>query len=442
MTGKPIHDLRLGIEAFKRDVANDPFAEETVYVGVITFGGEAEFVTKGLIPIGKFRDEFNTESINASGHTNLGQAFNILSKSLDEDFRKSVKGGQKGDWRAIVFVLLGSKPVDGWEEPRSALLSQHRQKILHLVPIGSVVGIEQTLKNIAVGPIVNAGNEAYSLGKVFNWVSQSMFEGELEKALNEQKEVIKMSEQAAGNEQEKTPTQPEISQWKVTQSEGTRRLPVYLLLDTSGSMAGDPIRDVRLGVDAFKEQVANDPFAEETVHVGVITFGEEAEFVTKGLIPIGKFRDEFNTESLSANGGTPLGQALWLLAESLDKDVKASVKGGDKGDWKPLIFILTDGEPTDEWRKPREAILSRQKKKVINLITVGCGPRINQQQLKDISMGSPKGSTFIMGNDSDAFKKFFDWVSQTTSKIAKSISEPDGGEKPTDIDQPPFQYIP
>ncbi len=247
-----------------------------------------------------------------------------------------------------------------------------------------------------------------------------------------------MSEQIAGNEQEKVPTQPETPKWKVTQSEGTHRLPVYLLLDTSGSMAGDPIRDVRLGVETFKEQVANDPFAEETVHVGVITFGEEAEFVTKGLIPIGKFRDEFNTESLSANGQTPLGQALWLLEESLDKDIKAPVKGGDKGDWKPLIFILTDGEPTDEWRKPREAILNRQQKKVINIITVGCGDRINQQNLKEISMGS----AFIMGKDPEAFRKFFDWVSQTTSKIAKSVSQPDGGDKPTDIDPPPFQYVP
>jgi uncharacterized protein YegL len=251
-----------------------------------------------------------------------------------------------------------------------------------------------------------------------------------------------MSEQLTGNDSGNNSTPTENTKWQITQSEGTRRLPVYMLLDTSGSMAGAPIRDVRLGVEAFKEQVVNDPFAEETVHVGVITFGGEATFVTKGLIPIGKFRDEFNTESLAADGQTPLGQALWLLEESLDKDIKAPIKGGEKGDYKPLIFILTDGEPTDEWRKPREAILNRQKKKVINLITVGCGPRINEQTLKDISMGSPKGSTFIMSNDSEAFKKFFEWMSQTTSKIAKSVSQPDGGDKPTDIDQPPFQYIP
>lgn len=246
------------------------------------------------------------------------------------------------------------------------------------------------------------------------------------------------SEQTTGNEQEKVSTQAEDSKWQITISEGVRRLPIYLLLDTSGSMAGEPIQDVRLGVETFQREMGNDPFVEETVYVGVITFGGEAEFVTKGLIPIGKFSDEFNTESISANGQTPLGQALWLLEESLDKDIKSPIKGGEKGDWKPLIFILTDGEPTDEWRKPREVILNRQQKKVINIVTVGCGDRINQQNLKEISLGS----TFIMGKDPESFKQFFDWVSQTTSKIAKSVSKPDGGDKPPDIDQPPFQYVP
>lgn len=246
------------------------------------------------------------------------------------------------------------------------------------------------------------------------------------------------SEQTTENEQEKVSTQAEDIKWQITTSEGVRRLPIYLLLDTSGSMAGEPIQDVRLGVETFQREVGNDPFAEETVYVGVITFGGEAEFVTKGLIPIGKFSDEFNTESISANGQTPLGQALWLLEESLDKDIKSPIKGGEKGDWKPLIFILTDGEPTDEWQKPREVILNRQHKKVINIVTVGCGDRINQQNLKEISLGS----AFIMGKDPESFKQFFDWVSQTTSRIAKSVSKPDGGDNPTDIDQPPFQYIP
>ena len=62
-----------------------------------------------------------------------------------------------------------------------------------------------------------------------------------------------MSEHTAENEQEKVPTQPEAVKWQITTGEGIRRLPVYLLLDTSGSMAGMPIQDVRLGVETFQK---------------------------------------------------------------------------------------------------------------------------------------------------------------------------------------------
>jgi len=249
-----------------------------------------------------------------------------------------------------------------------------------------------------------------------------------------------MSEQAKIDEPVKVITTPETVEMNVAVGEGMRRLPVYLLLDTSGSMAGAPIQALRLGVAQFKKEVDGDPFAKESVYMGVITFGGEAQFVTKGLISFEDFMRDFRPDSLSADGQTPLGQALWLLVESLDKDVKSSVKGGEKGDWKPLVFILTDGEPTDEWREPRQTILDRQTKKVINVITVGCGPRINEQNLKDIAIGP----TFNMNNDNASFKRFFQWVSQSVRAASKAVSQSGGGDKPTNLPPPPdgIQYIP
>ncbi len=245
-----------------------------------------------------------------------------------------------------------------------------------------------------------------------------------------------MSEQVKSDPE----TTPETVEMKVSVGEGERRLPVYLLLDTSGSMAGAPIQALRLGVEQFKKEVESDPFAKESVYMGIITFGGEAEFVTKGLVPFENFSREFRTDSLIANGQTPLGQALWLLVESLDKDIRSSVKGGEKGDWKPLIFILTDGEPTDEWQEPQQVILNRSSKKVINMITVGCGPRINEQNLKDISIGP----TFKMDNDDASFKRFFQWVSQSVRVASKAVSQFGGGDKPADLPPPPdgIQYIP
>ena len=222
----------------------------------------------------------------------------------------------------------------------------------------------------------------------------------------------------------------------VALSEGIRRLPVYLLLDCSGSMEGAPIEAVKRGVETFAQEVLSDTFASQTVVVGVITFGAKVEFVTNGLVPI----EDFQPPDLVAGGLTPLGEALRLLQKSLDTDVKPGSKE-EKGDWKPLVFILTDGMPTDEWQKPREEILNRQQRKVLNVITVGCGPHMNEQNLKAIATGP----TFRMDDSEASFRAFFDWVSQSVISVSRSVSQPGGGEQPTPIPNPDpsiIQYIP
>ncbi len=223
----------------------------------------------------------------------------------------------------------------------------------------------------------------------------------------------------------------------VALSEGVRRLPVYLLLDCSGSMAGAPIEAVRRGVELFVQEVRADPFAGQTVHVGVVTFDSDARMVTNGLVPI----DQFEPPALSASGSTALGKALRVLQQSLDTHVKPAVKGGEKGDWKPLVFILTDGEPTDDWQTPRQEILNRYQRKVLNVITVGCGPHINEQNLKAIAIGP----TFRMDNSEASFKTFFQWVSQSVRSVSKAVSQPGGGEQALALPNPDpqvIQYIP
>src|SRR5690242_20616973 len=71
---------------------------------------------------------------------------------------------------------------------------------------------------------------------------------------------------------------------------GERHLPVYLLLDTSGSMEGAPIESVRQGLELFQREVSTDPFARDVVKVGIITFASDARLVTDGLVPISSFQ--------------------------------------------------------------------------------------------------------------------------------------------------------
>jgi uncharacterized protein YegL len=230
----------------------------------------------------------------------------------------------------------------------------------------------------------------------------------------------------------------------VIRGEGLRRLPVYLLLDCSSSMAGAPIEAVMRGVEHFIQDVSADQFAQETVHIGVITFGGAgAQMVTKtgassesaGLTPIA----EFKAPQLTATGGTPLGAAFRELAQSIDRDVRPTVAGQPKGDWKPLAFILTDGAPTDDWRTARQDIEDRTKSKLLNVISVGCGPGINREKLKAIAIGP----TFVLDEaNGKYFAPFFKWVTQSVQQVSKALSEPGGGERrAAELPPPPPQVV-
>ena len=117
----------------------------------------------------------------------------------------------------------------------------------------------------------------------------------------------------------------------------TRRMPVYLVLDVSGSMAGAPITAVEQGVQLLYNELMNQPQAVEMVNLSVITFASSANQVVP-LSPI----TSFTPPSLTASGATSLGAAFRVLGQSLDREIIPN-SPARKGDYKPLVFLLTDG---------------------------------------------------------------------------------------------------
>lgn len=189
-----------------------------------------------------------------------------------------------------------------------------------------------------------------------------------------------------------------------------RRLPVYLLLDTSGSMTGEPIEQVKNGVQSLVAALRRDPQALETAYLSVITFDSSAQQV----VPLSDLAS-FQAPDLRAAGTTALGPALELVADCAARElVKSSPEV--KGDWKPMIFIMTDGAPDSGW----ERSLARFRSEKWGVI-IGCaiGAMGDRRVLEEIA--GPERVVIMETADSSSFAAFFKWVSASIATGSQRV---------------------
>ena len=188
-----------------------------------------------------------------------------------------------------------------------------------------------------------------------------------------------------------------------------RKMPVYLMLDTSGSMSGDPIEAVKAGVQQLLDDVMDDPRFVEEGHVSVITFNETAQ----QLVPLTPVTG-FQLPTFQAGGRTSLGAGLRLLEQCVDTELRKST-ATVKGDCKPLIFLMTDGLPTDEWASTAQEL---RAKKIGRIVACAAGAAANSTVLTEIT-----NEVFHLNTSHpEAFKQFFQWVSSSIKMASQSIS--------------------
>ena len=198
-----------------------------------------------------------------------------------------------------------------------------------------------------------------------------------------------------------TPSLPPVS---VTE----KHLPCVLLLDTSGSMGGAPIAALNEGVARFKETALKDEQAVKSVESAIVTFHTTAT-VNVGFAPIG----EFNVPTLAAEGSTAMGAGI-QFALDLIQERKNMYKRIGMPYYRAWIFMITDGEPTDEWRQAAVRLKEEYDKKRVLFFAIGVG-----EYNKDIlSQVSPNGQVLEMTNTD--FASLFEWLSSSLSEASRS----------------------
>jgi uncharacterized protein YegL len=190
-----------------------------------------------------------------------------------------------------------------------------------------------------------------------------------------------------------------------------RRLPVYFLLDTSGSMYGEPIQALNNAMSSMVNTLRADAQAADSLWISIITFDREV----KEIVPLTELA-AFQLPEITCpeSGPTMTGLALETLYAKVATDVKKGTSE-QKGDWKPLLFLFTDGKPSDI--QLYKQMVPKIKASNFGAI-IGCaaGGLADDSLLKELT----NDVVHLDNADTATLKQFFKWVSTTIEQGNKS----------------------
>ncbi len=230
-----------------------------------------------------------------------------------------------------------------------------------------------------------------------------------------------------------------------------RRLPVYLVVDSSESTIGAANAAINLGIRKTLESLRKNPYALETVWLSTISFDAKARVLTPLTDIV-----EFQAPNIEIRPGTALGAAIDLLSSQMKKEVRRATND-DKGDFRPLVFFFTDGVPTDDWRAPL-ARFKALRPRPANVYAIGCG----DEDAVDYSLlNQLADKTFKIEGDEDdlasTFAKLFVWLSASIQSASQGVGDdffskkenmpegvelvPDDCPAPRPTTYPPFAFF-
>ncbi|MEH1919072.1 vWA domain-containing protein [Nostoc sp.] len=185
------------------------------------------------------------------------------------------------------------------------------------------------------------------------------------------------------------------------------RCPVILLLDTSGSMSGQPIQELNRGLAAFKADVLKDSQASLSVEVAMITFGPIVK-LTQDFVTI----DQFTPPTLEVGGVTPMGAAIEYALDFIENR-KQTYKDNGILYYRPWVFLITDGAPTDSWNSAAQRLRQAEAQSRLSFFAVG----VKDADMNILKQISPPERSPVTLNGLD-FREMFVWLSASMKRVS------------------------
>ena len=191
-----------------------------------------------------------------------------------------------------------------------------------------------------------------------------------------------------------------------------RHVACVFLVDTSGSMFGEPIDQLNEGIKKFKEELLqnNDKETSACIDVAIISFGPDVKLV-QDFVPA----SEMKTPTLEADGGTPMGKAIDLALKIINKRKETYNQYGTPY-FRPWIFCITDGEPNDDYKEAVEMLKESESKKHVLAYCVGV-ENFNRNIMSEIF-----NAKRIFELRDTNFSSMFEFVSNSLSSMRNSDS--------------------
>lgn len=192
----------------------------------------------------------------------------------------------------------------------------------------------------------------------------------------------------------------------------TPRVPVCLCLDVSGSMDGAPIHELNKGIELFFDAIKEDEIALYSAEISIVTFGQNVR-LERDFSAL-----DDNYPKLSAYGGTPMGEAVNLALDLLEKR-KAEYKSRGVDYYQPWLVLMSDGAPNGsnyELEKAVERVSLQVMQKKLSVFAIGIGEDADMDMLARFS---PKRTPLRL--QGLKFREFFAWLSQSVAKTSQSM---------------------